>query len=196
MMLDLNGTLVERTQESLDGIFSALTGDDSNVYGLDDILSSIKKAKENENIKGIYIQASSLSSSYASLQAIRNALNDFKESGKFIVAYSDGYTQGLYYLSSVADKVLLNPKGMIEWRGIASAPIFYKDLLQKVGIEMQIFKVGTYKSAVEPFIATEMWREAETPSTTCPQIEPMNSVTCSRLAGLISVAMKGSTADL
>ena len=156
MMLDLNVTLVERTQESLEGIFSALTGDDSNVYGLDDILSSIKKAKENENIKGIYIQASSLSSSYASLQAIRNALNDFKESGKFIVAYSDGYTQGLYYLSSVADKVLLNPKGMIEWRGIASAPIFYKDLLQKVGIEMQIFKVGTYKSAVEPFIATEM----------------------------------------
>ena len=156
MMLDLNGTLVERTQESLEGIFSVLTGDDSNVYGLDDILSSIKKAKENENIKGIYIQASSLSSSYASLQAIRNALNDFKESGKFIVAYSDGYTQGLYYLSSVADKVLLNPKGMIEWRGIASTPIFYKDLLQKVGIEMQIFKVGTYKSAVEPFIATEM----------------------------------------
>ena len=133
-----------------------LTGDNSNVYGLDDILASIKKAKENENIKGIYIQASALGSPYASLQAIRNALTDFKESGKFIVAYSDGYTQGLYYLSSVADKVILNPKGMIEWRGIASAPIFYKDLLQKVGIEMQIFKVGTYKSAVEPFIATEM----------------------------------------
>ncbi|GFZ38349.1 signal peptide peptidase SppA [Bacteroides nordii] len=156
MMLDLNGTLVERTQESLEGILSMLTGDNSNVYGLDDILASIKKAKENENIKGIYIQASALGSPYASLQAIRNALTDFKESGKFIVAYSDGYTQGLYYLSSVADKVILNPKGMIEWRGIASAPIFYKDLLQKVGIEMQIFKVGTYKSAVEPFIATEM----------------------------------------
>lgn len=156
MMLDLNGTLVERTEESLEGVLSMLTGDNSNVYGLDDILASIKKAKENENIKGIYIQASALGSPYASLQAIRNALNDFKESGKFIVAYSDGYTQGLYYLSSVADKVILNPKGMIEWRGIASAPIFYKDLLQKVGIEMQIFKVGTYKSAVEPFIATEM----------------------------------------
>jgi len=156
MMLDLNGTLVERTQESLEGVLSMLTGDNSNVYGLDDILTSIKKAKENENIKGIYIQASALGSPYASLQAIRNALTDFKESGKFIVAYSDGYTQGLYYLSSVADKVILNPKGMIEWRGIASAPIFYKDLLQKVGIEMQIFKVGTYKSAVEPFIATEM----------------------------------------
>ena len=156
MMLDLNGTLVERTQESPLGILSELFSDDSNTYGLDDILSSIKKAKENENIKGIYLQASMLGTSYASLQEIRNALLDFKESGKFIIAYGDSYTQGLYYLSSVADKVLLNPKGMIEWRGIASAPIFYKDLLQKVGIEMQIFKVGTYKSAVEPFIATEM----------------------------------------
>ena len=79
-----------------------------------------------------------------------------RESGKFIIAYGDSYTQGLYYLSSVADKVLLNPKGMIEWKGIASAPLFYKDLLQKIGVEMQIFKVGTYKSAVEPFISTEM----------------------------------------
>lgn len=156
MMLDLNGTLVERTQEDALGVLSQLFNDDSKTYGLDDILSSIKKAKENEDIKGIYLQASSLSCSYASLQEIRNALVDFKQSGKFIVAYSDGYTQGLYYLSSVADKVLLNPQGMIEWRGLASAPIFYKDLLQKLGVEVQVFKVGTYKSAVEPFISTEM----------------------------------------
>lgn len=156
MMLDLNGTLVERTQEDPLGILSQLFGDGSNTYGLDDILSSIQKAKENENIKGIYLQASSLGTSYASLQEIRNALLDFKESGKFVIAYADSYTQGLYYLSSAADKVLLNPKGMIEWRGIASAPLFYKDLLQKIGVEMQVFKVGTYKSAVEPFIATEM----------------------------------------
>lgn len=156
MMLDLNGVLVERTQESPLGILSQLFSDDSNTYGLDDILSSIKKAKENENIKGIYLQVSMLGTSYASLQEIRNALLDFKESGKFIIAYGDSYTQGLYYLSSVADKVLLNPKGMIEWKGIASAPLFYKDLLQKIGVEMQVFKVGTYKSAVEPFISTEM----------------------------------------
>lgn len=156
MMLDLNGTLVERTQESPLGILSQWLGDDSSTYGLDDILSSIQKAKENDNIKGIYLQALSLNTSYASLQEIRNALLDFKKSGKFVVAYSDNYTQGLYYLASVADKVLLNPKGMIEWRGIASAPLFYKDLLQKIGIEMQVFKVGTYKSAVEPFISTEM----------------------------------------
>ena len=156
MMLDLNGTLVERTEENPLGALSGLVGDDSSTYGLDDILASIKKAKENEDIKGIYIKATSLGSSYASLQEVRNALTDFKKSGKFIIAYSDNYTQGLYYLSSVADKVLLNPKGMVEWRGIASAPIFYKDLLQKLGIEMQIFKVGTYKSAVEPFNSTEM----------------------------------------
>ena len=156
MILDLNGTLVERTQEDPLGILSQLFNDDSNTYGLDDILSSIKKAKENKDIKGIYLQANSLGTSYASLQEIRNALLDFKESGKFVIAYADSYTQGLYYLSSAADKVLLNPKGMIEWRGIASTPLFYKDLLQKIGVEMQVFKVGTYKPAVEPFTATEM----------------------------------------
>lgn len=156
MMLNMRGTLVERTQENPIDILSKLIKEDTETYGLDDILASIKKAKENKNIKGIYLQASYLSTSYASLQEIRNALLDFKESGKFVIAYSDTYSQKLYYLSSVADKVLLNPKGVIEWRGISSTPLFYKDLLKKVGVEMQIFKVGTYKSAVEPFISTEM----------------------------------------
>ena len=156
MVLNLNGTLVERTQEDLNSLIGQITGDGANSYGLDDILSSIKKAKENENIKGIYIKANSLATSYASLEAIRTALVDFKESGKFVVAYSDIYTQGLYYLSSVADKVLLNPQGAIEWSGLTSSPLFFKDLLSKVGVEVQIFKVGTYKSAVEPFTSTEM----------------------------------------
>nr|WP_320057976.1 signal peptide peptidase SppA [uncultured Bacteroides sp.] len=153
MMLDLDGQLVERSSNN---IFKELFSSEDPTYGLDDILSSIKKAKENENIKGIYVQASSLGASFASLQEIRDALKDFKSSGKFVVAYGDNYSQKLYYLSSVADKVLLNPKGMIEWRGLASQPIFFKDLLSKIGVEMQIFKVGTYKSAVEPFSATEM----------------------------------------
>ena len=139
MMLDLNGTLAERSQENP---LDILMKDDYKTYGLDDVLSSIRKAKENENIKGIYIQASSLSSSYASLQ-IRHALKDFKESGKFIVAYGDSYTQSLYYLSSIADKVMLNPQGMLEWRGLAATPMFFKDLLEKIGVEMQVFKVGT-----------------------------------------------------
>ena len=151
--LDLEGTLSERVQ---DNPFQSLMGNDMQSYGLDDILSSIRKAKENENIKGIYLQAGMMDASFASLEEIRNALKDFKESGKFIVAYADQYTQGMYYLASVADKVIVNPQGSISWHGLASETIFFKDLLKKVGIEMQIFKVGTYKSAVEPFIATEM----------------------------------------
>ena len=153
MMLDLNGTLTERSQENP---LDFLMKEDYKTYGLDDILSSIRKAKENEDIKGIYIQATSLGAGFASLEEIRDALKDFKESGKFIVAYGDTYTQNLYYLSSVADKVLLNPQGMLEWQGLAATPMFFKDLLEKIGVEMQIFKVGTYKSAVEPFISTEM----------------------------------------
>lgn len=153
MMLDLNGMLSERYQ---DNPLSTFLGEGYQTYGLEDILSSIQKAKNNEQIKGIYIQAGFLAAGYASLEEIRNALKDFKTSGKFIVAYADTYTQGMYYLGSVADKVLLNPKGMVEWKGLAASPIFYKDLLEKIGVEMQIFKVGTYKSAVEPFIATEM----------------------------------------
>ena len=153
MMLDLNGSLVERTS---DNIFKELFDKEDSTYGLDDILASIKKAKENDDIKGIYIQATSLNANFASLQEIRDALNDFKKSGKFIVAYSDNYTQGMYYLSSVANKVLLNPKGAIEWRGLAYQPLFLKGLLEKLGIEMQVFRVGTYKAAVERFSATEM----------------------------------------
>ena len=152
-VLDLEGTLSERVK---DNPFQALLGEEYQSYGLDDILSSIQKAKDNENIKGIYLQTSFLETSFASLEEIRNALKDFKESGKFIVAYTDQYEQGMYYLASVADKVIVNPQGSIAWQGLASQTIFFKDLLEKVGIEMEIFKVGTYKSAVEPFIATEM----------------------------------------
>ena len=152
-VLDLEGTLSERVQ---DNPFQTLMGEENQAYGLDDILASIQKAKDNENIKGIYLQTAFLETSFASLEEIRHALLNFKESGKFIVAYADQYTQEMYYLASVADKIIVNPQGTISWHGLASQPIFYKDLLKKVGIEMQIFKVGTYKSAVEPFIATEM----------------------------------------
>ncbi len=152
-VLDLEGTLSERVQ---DNPFQTLMGEENQAYGLDDILASIQKAKDNENIKGIYLQTAFLETSFASLEEIRHALLNFKESGKFIVAYADQYTQDMYYLASVADKIIANPQGTISWHGLASQPIFYKDLLKKVGIEMQIFKVGTYKSAVEPFIATEM----------------------------------------
>jgi protease-4 len=157
VMLDLNGELVEHVTNNSLGVI--LGNREFNAYGLDDILSSIKKAKANEDIKGIYLQANDLSASYASLLEIRNALADFRTTGKFIIAYGDYYTQKLYYLSSVADKVLLNPRGAVEWKGLAAKPMFFKDLLQNIGVEMQVFKVGSYKSAVEPYISTEMSAE-------------------------------------
>ena len=154
LVVNFEGTLTERAEENP---FQFMMGEEYTNYGLDDILSAIKKAKENENIKGIYLKPTMLGASYASLEEIRKALLDFKESGKWIVSYADQYAeQGMYYLASVADKVIINPQGSLAWHGIASQSIFFKDLLDKVGVEMQIFKVGTYKSAVEPFIATEM----------------------------------------
>lgn len=152
-MLKLNGTLSERASENP---FQSFLGEENTNYGLDEILSSIQKAKDNENIKGIYLHAEALETSFASLEEIRLALMDFKESGKWIVAYGDQYDQGTYYLASTADKIIVNPQGSIAWHGLASQVVFFKDLLGKLGVDMQIFKVGTYKSAVEPFIATEM----------------------------------------
>ncbi len=154
--LRLDGTIEERSQA--EDPFSKLLGAASTTtYGLDDILSSIKKAKNNDNIKGIYIEAGVTGgSSFATCEAIRRALVDFKESGKFIVAYSDNYGQDTYYLASVADKIFINPQGSLAWHGLSSQPIFYKELLDKIGVKMQVFKVGTYKSAVEPYIATSM----------------------------------------
>ena len=154
LKLDLDGSLVERSGEDP---WAILMGDEEAEYGLDDLLASIRKAKENENIKGIYIEATALATDgFAALKEVRDALADFKESGKFIVAYGDMYTQPMYYVASVADRVLLNPEGMLEWSGLSSMPVFYKDLMDKLGIRWQIFKVGTYKSAVEPFIGMEM----------------------------------------
>lgn len=153
LMLELSGTFGERADENP---FASLMDDEMKSYGLEDIIASIKEAKRNPDIKGIYLQAGTMEIEFASLEEIRGELESFKESGKFVVAYGDQYSQWLYYLASVADKVVVNPEGSISWHGLAAQPIFFKDLLEKVGVEMQIFKVGTYKSAVEPFIATEM----------------------------------------
>ena len=154
LFLDLNGVIEERAVENP---LASIIDSELKTYGLDEILAAIKEAKANENIKGIYLQAGAVEgASGASLEEIRGELASFKESGKFIVAYGDQYSQELYYLATIADKLILNPQGSIGWHGLASTPVFYKDLLEKIGVEMQVFKVGTYKSAVEPFIATEM----------------------------------------
>ena len=154
MVLKLSGMLNERSEETF---MSQFGGNDTGVIGLDDVLSAIDKAKNNDKIKGIYIEAGMMAAdSYASLAAVRNALLDFKKSGKWIIAYGDVYTQGNYYVASVADKVYLNPSGQIDWHGISSQPIFLKDLMAKFGVKMQLAKVGTYKSAPEMFTADKM----------------------------------------
>ena len=132
-----------------------LTGREPDL-SLRDLLKSIHHAKEQESVRGIYLDMGVFSGGTASLDAVRRALMDFKESGKFIVAYADNYTQGGYYLASVADKIYLNPQGILGLTGLSSRTMFYKGLLQKIGVEMMVFKVGTYKGAVEPFIADKL----------------------------------------
>lgn len=154
LVLNLSGQLSERSDNNF---LSQLQGTQVNSLGLDNMIEGIKKAKDNDNIKGIYIEAGAFAAdSYASMQALRNVLLDFKKSRKWIIAYADTYTQGTYYLSSVADKVYLNPQGQIDWHGLASEPVFIKDLLAKFGVKMQVVKVGAYKSATEMFTGDKM----------------------------------------
>lgn len=153
--IELSGDLHER---AADNPFATLLGNSSTFQsqGLKDLLTAIKEAKQNDKVKGIYIECGVLNADFASLQELRQALLDFKKSKKFILAYGDSYLQSAYYVASVADKLIVNPSGMIDWHGIASQPIFFTDLMKKVGVKMQVFKVGTYKSAVEPYILTRM----------------------------------------
>ena len=153
-VLPLSGTLDERKQ---DDVMGQIMGDDDGGLGLDGILAAIRKAKADKDIKGIYIEAGMFApDAPASAQAIRNQLADFRKSGKWIVAYADTYTQSSYYICSVADKVFLNPQGMIDWHGLASQPVFLKDLLAKFGVKVQLSKVGKYKSAPEELTADGM----------------------------------------
>ena len=154
--LELKGSVTERMA---DNPFASLMNEEQTALGLNDILSSIEKASCNEYIKGIYLEAGGIQADPASTDEIRNALLRFKETGKFVVAYGGNYTESDYYICSVADKVILNPQGLVDWHGIASQTIYFKDLLAQLGIEMEVFKVGTYKSAVEPFTSMEMSKE-------------------------------------
>ena len=153
-VLSLSGTLEERAK---DDPLAFLTGQVSENLGLDKILASIQKAKDNENIKGIYIEAGAFAAgSPASMHAIREALLDFKKSGKWIVAYGDSYTQATYYISSVADKVFMNLQGKVDWHGLGGVSYYLRDLLAKVGVRFQAVKVGKYKSAVEMLTSDHM----------------------------------------
>ena len=157
--LQLKGTLVEQVQESnpLAGLLSASPYyNQTETVGLDDLLSNIRLAKTDDRIEGIYLDGGSLSMAPASAKAIRDALLDFKTSGKWIIAYASSYGQTNYYVASVADKIFLTPTASIEWNGLTAQKAYYKRLFDKLGIEMQILKVGTFKSAVEPYFRTSM----------------------------------------
>ena len=156
--LDLNGrTLVERTSEEdlVFGSFLDPFGGD-NSAGLVNLKKAIGEAKTNENVKGIYLNAGLIGAGQAGLLELREALVDFKESGKFIVAYDEAYSEGGYFLASVADEIYLNPLGGIDFNGFSSEGIFLKGFFEKVGIKPEVFRVGEFKSAVEPFILDKM----------------------------------------
>ncbi|GAA4340459.1 signal peptide peptidase SppA [Mucilaginibacter gynuensis] len=156
LTLEFKNPITERTPNNPLADLGILGFDKDKTIGLNDILTNIKKAKTDSNIKGIYLNESYMQSGQATTEEIRNALIDFKKSGKFIIAYSEVYTQGFYYLASVADKVYVNPNGYFEFGGFSSEVTFLKGALDKLGIEAQIIKVGTFKSAVEPLVLTKM----------------------------------------
>lgn len=154
LVIKLSGNI---TEQSDDNPFAALLGDENNSTGLNDILAAIDKAKDNDDIKGIYLECGSLSTDYATLQEIRAKLAEYKaDKKKWVVAYADSYMQSTYYLASIADKVFLNPMGSIDWHGIAAQPMYYKDFLEKFGVKFTIVKVGTFKSATESFSEDHM----------------------------------------
>lgn len=153
LRLDLSGTLAERSESNP---FAVLMGEENTALSLEDALLALDKAAKNENIIGVYLEGGAMGANPGMAQELRQALVEFKESGKWVVAYGDSYGKTAYYLSSVADSVLLNPEGNVDFGGMASQIMFYKDVMEKIGVKMQVFKVGTYKSAVEPFICTEM----------------------------------------
>lgn len=156
LYLSLDYNIVEKTESNPLGDLNLPLYNVEKSIGLNDIIARIKAAKTDDNIKGIYLNPASVGVGFASLKAIRDALLDFKESKKFIIAYSEGYSQKAYYLSTVADSIYINPQGSLDFRGLSSSVVFMKEAMDKLGVEMQVIKVGTYKSAVEPFMLNEM----------------------------------------
>ena len=157
-VLDMRGIVDERSDATpyRAAFMGAMGREQEPRYGLDDIISNIRKAKDDPNIDGIYLKGGSLQAGATTMKAIRRELQSFKESGKFVVAYADNYGQGNYYLASCADKLFVNPSGAVSWKGLSVTLTFFQRVLNKLGVEMQVVKVGTFKSAVEPYIRTDM----------------------------------------
>lgn len=160
--IDMKGELVEQGAEEnpFESLLSEMYGTASvSKVGLQDLLSNIALAKNNDKVLGIYLKGGELATAPASAKALRDALEDFKESGKFVIAYAESYSQTNYYIASVADKMYLNAVGSVAWNGLSAQKMYYTRLMEKIGVEMQILKVGTFKSAVEPYFRTSMSKE-------------------------------------
>ncbi|MCA8831166.1 signal peptide peptidase SppA [Hymenobacter pini] len=136
--------------------FSGFTGGQSSTIGLDELKNAIRRAKNDDDIKGIFLNLELVQGGMASLEEVRQDLLDFKKAGKFVVSYTDAQSEKSYYLASVADKLYLNPQGTLEFNGLSSETMYYKNLFDKLGVQAQIFRVGSFKSAVEPFFRTNM----------------------------------------
>lgn len=154
LQIDLSGTIVDRATSA--NLMDQIYGQAETTISLSDIVDAIQAAKDDSRIDGVLLKCGNLSVGTAQAQAIIAALQDFKESGKWVYSYADTYTQGAYYIASVSDSLFLNPIGMIDIHGLSSTTIYFKDLLSKIGVEAQVVKVGTYKSAVEPYILSGM----------------------------------------
>ena len=154
LKLDLNGTILDRAP-TFDELQRVL-GLEENTLGLPNIIAAIDKASKHDKIKGISLRADFISAGWAQTRSIRNALLRFKESGKFIYSYGDIYSQKGYYLSSVSDSIYLNPLGALEFKGLASEVLYYKNFQDEYGLKMEVIRQGKYKSAVEPYLENEM----------------------------------------
>jgi protease-4 len=156
LMLTLDQPVSDRSSDNPFANMNFTMPDVSAQLGLNDILISLKKAKADSKVKGIYLELGDVPSGQATIEEIRNALIDFKKSGKFIVSYAEVFTQKSYYLASVSDKIYLNPAGDMEFKGMVGQVMFFKGLLDKIDVEAQVIRHGKFKSAIEPFTLDKM----------------------------------------
>jgi len=179
LVLKLDQSIVERTTKDPFRILRYMKFYSSEEIGLNDILDNIKKAEKDEKIKGIYLNPIDLNCGYASVEEIRNALIDFKKTGKFVYAYGETLSQKAYYLVSVADKIIMNPQGLLEFRGLSARMLFYKEAMNKLGVDMQVIRHGKFKAAMEPFMRSDMSAENKLQTATY-----MNSIWNQILKGI------------
>ncbi|SET70698.1 signal peptide peptidase SppA [Hymenobacter actinosclerus] len=165
---------------------AGFTGGQASTLGLHELKTAIRRATKDDDIKGVFLNLELVQGGMASLEEIRHELLEFKKSGKFIVSYADAQSEKSYYLASVADKLYLNPQGTLEFNGLSSEPTYFKNLFDKLGVEVQIFRVGTYKSAVEPYFRTSMSDSARLQTSTF--LNSLNNALLADVAASRSIA--------